>query len=90
MQNYQYFFTQNDYKFGKKIKDFFQKDADRIKLTNVFRVTTNNEFDGIRLSRLEDVLDSRHQPLVLNNKFFYILLVLDPHFIRHGQKKLNK
>ena len=47
MQNYQYFFTQNDYKFGKKIKDFFQKDADRIKLTNVFRVTTNNEFDGI-------------------------------------------
>ena len=42
MQNYQYFFTQNDYKFGKKIKDFFQKDADRIKLTNVFRVTTNN------------------------------------------------
>ena len=75
MQNYQYFFTQNDYKFGKKIKDFFQKDADRIKLTNVFRVTTNNEFDGIRLSRLEDVLDSRHQPLVLNNKFFYILLV---------------
>ena len=76
MQNYQYFFTQNDYKFGKKIKDFFQNDADRIKLTNVFRVTTNNEFDDIKLLRLEDVLDSRHQPLVLNNKFFYILLVL--------------
>ena len=56
MQNYQYFFTQNDYKFGKKIKDFFQKDADRIKLTNVFRVTTNNEFDRIRLSRLEEYL----------------------------------
>ena len=75
MQNYQYFFTQNDHQFGKKIKDFFQKDADSIKLTNVFRVTTNNEFDDIKLSRLEDVLDSRHQPLVLNNKFFYILLV---------------
>ena len=57
MQNYQYFFTQNDYKFGKKIKDFFQKDADRIKLTNVFRVTTNNEFDetkAITVNKLRD------------------------------------
>ena len=73
MQKYQYFFTQNDNKYGKKIKDFFLKDADRIKLTNIFRVVANNEFDSIKLSRLEDVLDSRHLPLELNNKFFYVL-----------------